>query len=140
MGRGSEGFDLTPDGKELWVANAQDKTISIIDVSTKKVVQTIPSTGSANRLKITLDGKYVFVSDLSGSDLLVVDAATRQEHKRITLPANSEGLLIAPDGLHVYTTLNSRDAVAVIDLKTMIVAGEVKTGRGPDGLAWAARK
>jgi len=140
VGRGSEGFDLTPDGKELWVANAQDKTISIIDVSTKKVVQTIPSTGSANRLKITLDGKYVFVSDLSGSDLLVVDAATRQEHKRITLPANSEGLLIAPDGLHVYTTLNSRDAVAVIDLKTMIVAGEVKTGRGPDGLAWAARK
>jgi len=140
VGRGSEGFDLTPDGKELWVANAQDKTISIIDVSTKKVVQTIPSTGSANRLKITLDGKYVFVSDLSGSDLLVVDAATRQEHKRITLPANSEGLLMAPDGLHVYTTLNSRDAVAVIDLKTMTVAGEVKTGRGPDGLAWTARK
>jgi YVTN family beta-propeller protein len=140
VGRGSEGFDLSPDGKDLWVANAQDKTISIIDVSSKKVVRTLPSTGSANRLKITPDGKYVFVSDLSGNDLLVVDAATRQEHKRITLPASSEGLLMAPDGLHVYTTLNSRDAVAVIDLKTMTVAGEVKTGRGPDGLAWAARK
>src|ERR1039457_5580185 len=100
VGRGSEGFDLSPDGKELWVANAQDKTISIIDVSSKKVIQTIPSTGSANRLKITLDGKYVFVSDLSGNDLLVVDAATRREHKRITLPASSEGLLMAPDGLH----------------------------------------
>ena len=140
VGRGSEGFDLSPDGKQLWVANAQDKTISIIDVASKKVVQTIPSTGSANRLKITPDGKYVFVSDLSGNDLLVIDAATRQEHKRITLPANSEGLLMAPDGSHAYTTLNSRDAVAVIDLKTMTVTGEVKTGRGPDGLAWAARK
>ena len=140
VGRGSEGFDLSPDGKQLWVANAQDKTVSIIDVSSKKVVQTIPSTGSANRLKITPDGKYVFVSDLSGNDLLVIDAATRQEHKRITLPANSEGLLMAPDGSHAYTTLNSRDAVAVIDLKTMTVTGEVKTGRGPDGLAWAARK
>jgi YVTN family beta-propeller protein len=140
VGRGSEGFDLSPDGKELWVANAQDKTISIIDVSSKKVIQTIPSTGSANRLKITLDGKYIFVSDLSGNDLLVIDAATRQEHKRITLPASSEGLLMAPDGSHAYTTLNSRDAVAVIDLKTMTVVGEVKTGRGPDGLAWAARK
>ena len=140
VGRGSEGFDLSPDGKQLWVANAQDKTVSIIDVSSKKVVQTIPSTGSANRLKITPDGKYVFVSDLSGNDLLVIDAATRQEHKRITLPASSEGLLMAPDGSHAYTTLNSRDAVAVIDLKTMTVTGEVKTGRGPDGLAWAARK
>ena len=140
VGRGSEGFDLSPDGKELWVANAQDSTISIIDVASKKVIQTLPSTGSANRLKISLDGKYVFVSDLNGNDLLVLDAATRKEHKRITLPASSEGLLMAPDGSHAYTTLNSRDAVAVIDLKTLTVTGEVKTGRGPDGLAWAARK
>ena len=140
VGRGSEGFDLSPDGKELWVANAQDSTISVIDVASKKVIQTLPSTGSANRLKISLDGKYVFVSDLNGNDLLVLDAATRKEHKRIALPASSEGLLMAPDGSHAYTTLNSRDAVAVIDLKTLTVTGEVKTGRGPDGLAWAARK
>lgn len=140
VGRGSEGFDLSPDGKELWVANAQDQTISIIDVAARKVIQTIPSTGSANRLKMTLDGKYVFVSDLGGNDLLVVNAATRQEYKRIQFPGNTEGLLMAPDGWHAYTTMNSRDAVGVIDLKTMTVTGEIKTGRGPDGLAWAARK
>ena len=140
VGRGSEGFDLTPDGRELWVANAQDSTISIIDVAAGKVVQTIPSTGSANRLKITRDGKYVFVSDLGGNNLLAIDAATRKEYKRIAMPSSSEGLLMAPDGVHAYTTLNSRDAVAVIDLKTMTLAGEVKTGKGPDGLAWAARQ
>jgi YVTN family beta-propeller protein len=140
VGQGSEGFDLSPDGKELWVANAQDRTISVIDVASRKVVQILPSTRAANRLKITPDGRYVLVSDMSGSDLLVIDAATRKEHKRITLPGNSEGLLMAPNGLRAYTTLNSRDAVAVIDLKTMTVIGEVRTGRGPDGLAWAARK
>src|SRR5579871_5043524 len=31
VGDGSEGFDVSPDGKEIWVANAQDGTISIID-------------------------------------------------------------------------------------------------------------
>lgn len=140
VGHGSEGFDLTPDGKELWVANAQDGTISIIDVAAKKVVETIPSTKAANRLKITPDGKYAFVSDLGGNEVLVVDTATRKEYKRIPAPASSEGLLMAPDGSRVYTTLNSLDAVAVIDLKTMTITGEVKTGRGPDGLAWAERK
>jgi YVTN family beta-propeller protein len=139
VGHGSEGFDLTPDGKELWVANAQDQTISIIDVASKKVVQTIPSTQAANRLKITLDGKYAFVSDMAGNDLLAIDVATRKEYKKIALPASSEGLLMAPGGRTVYTTLNTRDAVAVIDLATMKMTGEVKTGRGPDGLAWAAR-
>jgi len=140
VGRGAEGFDLTPDGKELWVANAQDSTISVIDVAAKKVVATIPSTKAANRLKITNDGKYVFVSDLNGNDLLVIDAASRKEYRKITLPANSEGLLMSPDGTKVYTTMNTRDAVAVIDLKTMTMTGEVKTGRGPDGLAWAVQK
>jgi YVTN family beta-propeller protein len=140
VGQGSEGFDLSPDGKELWVANAQDSTVSIIDVAGKKVVGTLPSTGSANRLKITPDGKYVFVSDMSSDTLLVIDRAARKEYKKITLPASSEGLLMAPDGSHAYATLNERDAVAVIDLKTMSFTAEVKTGKGPDGLAWAARK
>ena len=140
VGHGSEGFDTTPDGKELWVANAQDQTISIIDIAGKQVLATIPSTQAANRLKITLDGKYAFVSDMNGNDLLVIDVATRKEYKKIALPASSEGLLMAPGGKIAYTTLNTRDAVAVIDLETMKMIGEVKTGRGPDGLAWAARK
>ena len=46
----------------------------------------------------------------------------------------------APDGTHAYTTMNDHDSVAVIDLKTFTITGEVKTGRGPDGLAWAARR
>jgi len=140
VGHGSEGFDLTPDGKELWVANANDHTISIIDIATKKVVQTLPSTGNANRLKLTLDGKYAFVSDLGGTDLLIVDVATRKPFRTIKTSASTEGLLMSPDGAHAYTTLNDHDSVAVIDLKTFTVTGEVKTGRGPDGLAWASRR
>ena len=141
VGNGSEGFDLSPDGKELWVANAQDQTISVVDVADKKAFfQTLPSTKSANRLKFTPDGRYVFVSDLGGNEMLVIDAKARKEFKRIPLAGNSDGILMSPDGTRAYTTLNSRDAVAVIDLKTMAVLGEVKTGRGPDGLAWATRK
>lgn len=140
VGNGSEGFDLSPDGRELWVANAQDQTISVIDVARRAVVQTLPSTKSANRLKFTNDGRYVLVSDLGGNELLVLDATTRAEFKRIALTGNSEGILLDPDGVHAYTTLNSRDAVAVLDLRTMSVVSEIKTGRGPDGLAWAARK
>src|SRR5208283_2549379 len=41
VGNGSEGFDVSPDSKEIWVANAQDGTISVIDLPSKKVVQTI---------------------------------------------------------------------------------------------------
>jgi YVTN family beta-propeller protein len=140
VGNGAEGMDLSPDGRELWVANAGDATISIVDVATHAVVATIPSTRAANRLKFTVDGRFVFVSDLGGNEMLVIDAKTRTPHTRIALGGNSEGIVMSADGTRAFTTLNSRDAVAVIDLRTMKVTGEVKTGRGPDGLAWAVRK
>ncbi len=35
VGNGGEGFDLSPGRKELWVANAQDGTISVIDLAQK---------------------------------------------------------------------------------------------------------
>jgi YVTN family beta-propeller protein len=140
VGRGAEGMDVTPDGRELWVANAIDATISIVAVPEHKVVQTVPSTKSANRLKLTPDGKYALVSDLSGGDFLIIDVASRAIVKRIALGGNSEGILVSPDGKYVYTTMNSKDAVAVIDMRSMTRTGDVKTGKGPDGLAWAQRK
>ena len=80
VGRGAEGFDVSPDGTEIWAANAQDGTISILDFTAKKVTQTLnANVQRANRLKFTPDGKLVFVSTLSGPDLIIFDAATRKE-------------------------------------------------------------
>jgi streptogramin lyase len=36
VGRGAEGFEVTPDGKQIWAANAQDGTISVLDAAKKK--------------------------------------------------------------------------------------------------------
>jgi YVTN family beta-propeller protein len=145
-GRGSEGFDLSPDGKEIWVANAQDNSITIIDHAEKKVMATIPiSVKGANRLKFTRDGKHVLVSGLgggsnySGPNLIVLDAATRREMKQLNLGGGSGGILIQPDDVHAYVAVSARNKVAMIDLKTFEVAGEIQTGRNPDGLAWATR-
>ena len=41
VGKGPEGIDLSPNGREVWSAHSRDGGVSIIDVATKKVVQTI---------------------------------------------------------------------------------------------------
>jgi len=138
VGRGSEGFDVSPDGKEIWVANAQDGTISIISVSTKKVIQTLDANvGGANRLKFTRDGKLVFVSRLSGADVSVFDAASRAVMKRINIGHGAAGILMQPDGARAYVACTPDNYVTVIDLKSMAVAGRIGPIKNPDGLAWA---
>ena len=141
VGNGSEGFDVSPDGKEIWVANSQDGTISIIDLASKKVVQTLDANvRSANRLKFTPDGKLVFVSSLGGPDLAVFDAATRKDVKRVKIGRGAAGILIQPDGLRAYVACTPDDYVAVIDVKLLEMTGKIAAGKQPDGLAWAIRK
>jgi YVTN family beta-propeller protein len=141
VGRGAEGFDVSPDGKELWAANAQDGTISVIDVATRRVTQTLAAnvTG-ANRLKFTPDGKLVFVSTLSGPDVTVLDAAAKKEMKRIPVGHGAAGIEMHPDGARVYVACTPDDYVVVIDIKTLTVAGRIDAGRQPDGLAWVVRR
>ena len=137
VGRGAEGFDLSPDGKELWVANAQDASVSIIDAATKNVVQTLSVPfRSANRLKLTPDGRYAFVSDLGDGKLIVLDAATRREVKRIDIGGGAAGIQMSPDGSRAFVAVGSQNGVAVVDLKTLAVSARIETGPGPDGLAW----
>ena len=141
VGRGSEGFDVSPDGKEIWVANAQDGTISVVDLAAKKVVQTLnANVRGANRLKFTPGGKLVFISTLGGSDLVVLDAATRKEVKRVPIGHGAAGILMQPDGQRAFVACTPDDYIVVIDLKSLSVTGKINAGKNPDGLAWAVRK
>ena len=141
VGKGPEGFDVSPDGKEVWAANSGDGTVSIINVASKKVTATLDlKTKRTNRLKFTPDGKLVLLSDDEGGEVVIVDAATRVERKRLKVGQGPEGTLVQPDGAKAYVALSRDNAVAVIDLKTLEVTGKIATGNGPDGLAWAQPK
>ncbi len=148
-GHGSEGFDVSPDGKEIWVANAQDGTISIIDVAGKGVTATVPiSVKGANRLKFTTDGKNVLISGLgsrgddstSGGNLEVLDAVSRKSIKLLYLGGGSAGILIPPTGDRAYVAVSAKGNIAVVDLKTLEVVARISAGNQPDGMAWAVRK
>ena len=135
---GSEGFDVSPDGKEIWVANAQDGTVSIIDAAKKHVTQTLAvEAADANRLKFTLDGKLALISTLGGPDLIIVDTATHNVIKRLPIGRGAAGILMQPDGPRAFVACSPDDYVAVIDLKSLEVAGHIDVGGEPDGLAWA---
>lgn len=137
VGRGSEGFDVSPDGKEIWVANAGEGTVSIIDAETEKVTETLAANvKGANRLKFTPDGKLVFISSLSQPDVTILDAATREEIKRVRVGHGAAGIEMQPDGSRVYVACSPDGYVAVIDLHSLEVVGHIDAGHGPDGLAW----
>jgi YVTN family beta-propeller protein len=137
VGKGPEGLDLSPNGRELWSAHSRDGGVSIIDVATRKVVQTLNvGTKRSNRIKLTPDGKFALVSDLDAGELVVLDAPGRKVLKRLPLGKMPEGILIAPGGAQAYVAVNGDNHIAVVDLKSWQVVKTLSTGVGPDGMAW----
>ncbi len=141
VGKGSDGFDVSPDGKEIWIANALNGTVSIIDFAAKRLIQTLDArVEGANRLKFTPDGQKVFISTLRAGDLVVMDTVTRKEVKRLNLGHGAAGILMQPDGSRAFVACTPDNYVAVISRHSLGVTGHFDVGRQPDGLAWAIRR
>jgi len=140
VGKGPEGFDISPDGAELWAANSRDGSISVIDIASKRVTHTFSvQTKRSNRLKFTPDGKLVLISDLDAGDLLILERATRKELKRMPVGRQPAGILVEPGGARAYVAVTGDNNVAAIGLKKLELEARIQTGNGPDGMAWAVR-
>lgn len=141
VGKGPEGIDLAPNGREVWSAHSRDGGVSIIDVASKKVVQTIDiGTKRSNRIKLTPDAKFALVSDIDTGEVVVLDAPARKVISHIPVGKSPEGILIPPSGGVAYVAVNGDNFVAVLDLKSWQVTKKIQTGNGPDGMAWAAAR
>jgi len=135
--RGSEGFDVSPDGQELWTASSDNGQITIIDLSAKKQsAQFDAQTQGANRLKFTPDGSMVFITSLRQGDAIIFDAKNRKEIKRLPIGHGAAGIQMDPDGKRAFLACTPDNDIVVVDLGTLTITGHIALG-GPDGMAWA---
>src|SRR5471030_959422 len=103
VGKGPEGIDLSPDGREVWSAHSRDGGVSVIDVAARKVTQTFNiGTKRSNRIKLTPDGKFALVSDVDTGEIVILDAAARKVVTRIAVGKSPEGILMPPTGGFAY--------------------------------------
>jgi YVTN family beta-propeller protein len=137
VGKRPEAIDLSPDGKEVWTSHSVDGGVSIIDVETEKVKETIPAlTKHSNRLKFTPDGKLVLISDAQANEVLAIEAATRKLLKRIPVCAQPLGIQMTRENKQAYVACGQAGQIAIIDLATLSQTGAIDVGPGPDGMAW----
>ncbi|KOS08314.1 hypothetical protein AM493_10835 [Flavobacterium akiainvivens] len=139
VGIGAEGFDVTPNGNELWTVTPAG-VISIVDIAAKKVSTTIDSKiDGAHRLKFTPDGKYAAVVSVKTGALVFFDTQTRKEARRLTT-GQGAGLLMDSVNNRLFVSCSPNDYISVIDLNTFTEVGKLNIGGRPDGLEWAVQQ
>ena len=113
---GPVGVDFTPGG-EAWVHSDYDGTVTVIDVSTDEVVETIDTGGwGAGRIAVSPDGRFAASTRNDTENVAIIDVANRQVAGHVTLGPGPGFPLFSPDGRKLYV-MNSRGGdVAVIEL------------------------
>ncbi|HNP36229.1 MAG TPA: hypothetical protein PKK10_10275 [Woeseiaceae bacterium] len=136
LAAGSEG--LLSIAGSIWVANATDGSISIIDPRTPTVAKHIDSVCSFP-IALSQDSQnQVWIACFGSSELVAVDRDSFAVRRRISLKDQPLNLLVHPTRQLAYASYPRQNAVAEISLDTSMELRRIPVGIEPDGLRWAA--
>ena len=138
LAAGSEG-SLALDGR-IWIGNATDGSVSIVDPHTSTVVEHL---GSVCGFPIALSPdsqNQVWVACFSSAELVSIDRQSYAINGRFGLTDQPLNVLVHPTRRLAYVSLPRKNAIAEINLDTGTELRRISVGIEPDGLRWAASK
>ena len=143
---GGNGIDVTvyaqaglpqPQGPFAYVANTESNTVSVIQIPTSSVVNTVPVGSGPWGVAVSPDQTQVYVSNNQGNNVSVIDAASSNVVTTIPVQSSPFGVAFTPDGTSVYVVNGSSNSVSVIDTASQTVVATVPVQSSPVGVAMA---
>jgi YVTN family beta-propeller protein len=114
---------IGPKDGMLYVTTELDKSITIIDPKSLKIVGSIP-TGQpeSHMLVLSHDGRRGYTANVGPGTVSVLDIAGRKVLKVIPVSGNTQRIAISNDDRWVFTADQTKPQIAVIDTATDSVA------------------
>jgi YVTN family beta-propeller protein len=150
-GPGAEGIAVSPDGREVWVANRDEETISVVDTASLTVAATVASRPAAGRVEIGSNGHAVAVNGGGGGApvpqyLRLFDVKSRAMLSEVPLrdgrPQDGNfGVLIHGDS--VFVSDPGEGTIRIFDIFDPRALGKsepvalARDHEAPDGMAWS---
>jgi len=109
VGRTPRGVAISPDGRQVFVTNSWDDTVSVIDAAkidsaTETATRTIATGAEPYGVVVDHAGKTLYVANRISNDVSVIDIASGAECKRLMAGRGASYLAISADGTRVYCT------------------------------------
>jgi YVTN family beta-propeller protein len=136
MTPGASGVAVTADGKRLVVANYENDSVSLVDITARALLSELdlrPGKGVAGgeypEWVAILGNNTAFVSSARDREIVVVDISANRAAvtDRIHLKAQPTRIALNPKQTRLYVAESSSDAVAVINTATHKIIEEIGT-------------
>jgi YVTN family beta-propeller protein len=132
-------FAMTPDRKELWVSNELSGSVTILDVATNQILETIeflptgfrPEQVTPVGITMTDDGKTAIVALGRANHVAFVDIANREIEDYVLVGERAWNTTLNRDNALLYVVNGLSDDVSIIDVADRAVLTSVPVGRVP---------
>jgi YVTN family beta-propeller protein len=114
-GSDPEQFCLSIDGRQLYIANEDVATASVLDIASGKVEHIIRVTREPEGVGVDPNGKFFYVGCETAGDIFVVDTKTFSVIQRIKVNPRPRGIDFTPDGTRAFASSESAEQVNFID-------------------------
>lgn len=118
-----------------WVSNEKDNNLSLIDLQTLEVTETLPVGQRPRGLLLSHDHKLLYICASDSDRVQVMDVATRKIIKELPSGKDPEQFALHPNDRWLYVSNEDDALVTVIDTQTDKVLGQIDVGIEPEGMA-----
>ena len=120
---------ISPDGRRAYTANVGAGSVSVLDLTKRSLITTIPVAKMVQRISISPDGRHVYTHDQHAGRIAVIDTSTNKIANWIEVPTPVYASEPTPDGRWLVT-LNRNGNAYAIDLRSTRVAHSLKISDG----------
>ncbi|MBK1713394.1 PQQ-dependent catabolism-associated beta-propeller protein [Rubrivivax gelatinosus] len=118
LGDDPEAFDVSPDGRTIYVSNEDDGVASFIDAQTGKVTKTVKVGQEPEGVKVSADGRTLYVTSEVASMVHVIDVAQGKVVKNVKVGKRPRRMAITPDGRELWVTNELDASVSIVSTAT----------------------
>jgi YVTN family beta-propeller protein len=119
----------------IYVANADDNTVSVINGSTNAVIKNVTVGGGPDAIAVNPSTGSVYVANLDDNNVSVIDESTIRVVKNVSVGGYPDALALDAAKNIVYVANADDNTVSVINGSTNAVIKSVTVGGDPDALA-----
>lgn len=123
--------------QEALVTAQLGNAVEVVDLATKKILQSIPVSGAPAGIALSPDRKTAYVTRPEGHGVAVIDLEARRVSGSLDLPGGPLGIGVNPKSGEVYVAdwYGARVFVLSPSADGLKREGEIATGQSPSGIA-----
>ncbi len=138
VGAGPGAIAEDPGIGQLYIANRDEGTVSILNARRLLVMKTLRVGSSPAAIAVNAYTNRVYVANFRDSTVSVINGVTQEVMKTIPVGLNPAGIAVDPERNRIYVANNGSNTLSIIDGVRNRVTAEIEVGKKPWSVVFSA--